>query len=153
MTDPKTPAVRAAGEAAVATELDKLASAETGTAVATTTAPPTLAELVAQFRATESNISAGVTLSVAAQIRCGELLQAMQERVAKEIGSGHWGAWVQLNCGVSLRQVQRYIRRAKEFHALDQKVNDGATSMSLLAQGTLLKLEGDAQKKRRTARR
>lgn len=103
--------------------------------------PPSLADLAAQFRATEAGVVGGVRQTLASQIRCGELLQTMQARVATEVGAGFWGAWVELNCGVTLRQVQRYIRKAKEFRELDQKLGDGATAMSLLSQRDLQKLD------------
>jgi hypothetical protein len=121
--------------------------------LATTTAVPhvnPLDQLAEQFRFAHSGIEGGIRSSVEAQIECGRLLEEMQALIKEKVGLGYWSAWVQSNCGVTLRQVQRYIQKWREYSKVCQGLGSEATSMSLLAQGDLLKLEGDKKRKRRS---
>ncbi len=91
-------------------------------------------QLVKQFRSAHADVGAGVRMSIAAQVRCGLILKQLHGRIKKQVGAGYWGAWVEANCGVSLRQVQRYIQKTTEFGKLSEGLGSEATAMSLLAQ-------------------
>jgi hypothetical protein len=100
-------------------------------------------DLVARFKAARSGETGGVRQRVASQIECGRLLELMQQQIKATVGAGYWTAWVQLNCDVTLRQVQRYVKRWREFCKINQRVGSDATSMSLLARRDLLRLDQD----------
>lgn len=104
---------------------------------------PTVNHLVANFRAAHGGIADGVRTSVASQIECGRLLEQMQQYIRTSVGAGYWTDWVELNCGVTIKQVQRYIKKWREFSKVNQKIGSEATSMSLLAQGDLRRLNAD----------
>jgi hypothetical protein len=97
--------------------------------------PPSLNTLAAKFRDTHNTMKSGVRASVAEQIECGRLLDEMQALIKKEIGAGYWRVWVEANCGVTLRQVQRYTRKHREYTKLEAKI--GGQALDLLARGEM----------------
>jgi hypothetical protein len=80
-------------------------------------------------------MKSGVRASVAAQIECGRLLDEMQAQIRKEIGAGYWRVWVEANCNVTLRQVQRYQKKYREYSRLEAKI--GGQALDLLARGQM----------------
>jgi hypothetical protein len=101
---------------------------------------PTLDDLAASFRAVHAGIAYGVRQTVASQIECGRLLEQMQARVRATVGGGYWGVWIKTNCGVEIRQVQRYIKHWREYRKLSQSLGSDATAKTLLVQRDLEKL-------------
>jgi hypothetical protein len=104
---------------------------------------PTIDELVANFRTARGSIADGVRTSVANQIECGRLLEQMHAHIKATVGAGYWTDWVDLNCGVKISQVQRYIKKWREFQKVNQKLGSDTASMRLLAQRDLRRFNDD----------
>jgi hypothetical protein len=111
-----------------------------GSALVPVPASP-LDKLVAEYWKADRTEMDGIRDSVNAQIKKGELLKGMRDHLKQNGLLKYWGAWVKQNCGVTLRQVQRYIRKYEEFIKLSQRLGDSATSMSLILERELAKLK------------
>jgi hypothetical protein len=107
-----------------------------------------LDQLVAQFRTAHAGVEGGIRVSVESQVQCGRLLAQMRDLIKAKAGLGYWTAWVQANCHVTIRQVQRHMKKWDEFCKLSQIFGDETTSMSLLVTGDYQKHFADEKKRK-----
>jgi hypothetical protein len=119
-----------------------IAEAQGATGSALVPKPPSLLDqLLAEYRRADQMEMDGIRDGLGAQIKKGEILKAMKAQLKAQGLSKYWGAWVKDNCRVTIRQVQRYIRKHEEFSKVSQALGDKATSMSLIFERELSKLK------------
>ena len=107
-----------------------------------------LADLTAIIRHSHKEAMDGLAHGAEYGIRTGLALIAAKERLKKEHGHGYWQDYVALECGLSMRVAQNYMKMARRKDVLAPLLAENAKCNSPLSQGAVLKFLSIAQKKR-----
>ena len=108
-----------------------------------------LTDLTVQIRQAHAEAMAAFAYGAAASIRAGHRLIAAKECLKKEHGHGLWQDYVALECGLTMRVAQIYMKLARQEDKLKELLAERRIGNSYLSQGAALKLLSTASNKRK----
>src|SRR5215470_13428451 len=84
---------------------------------------------------------------VSASIAAGEALIKAKETVRKEVGHGAWEDYVAVECRLTMRTAQNYMKLAREKDKLSHLLDEKRTKNALLTQTEALRILRAEKKK------
>ncbi len=128
-------------------------SITTSTSLVPVSSETSLADLASNVRQAHDEVIGGLRVGAASAIRAGKALNTAKETVKRECGHGFWEDYVALECRLSMRTAQNYMKLARQEAVLDQLLRTNAQGSAFMTQAHALKFLSSAAEKVRAKRK